>query len=78
LTSPDEEIAAAIDGTRYVARKLDAMRTHATQITADGPFFAGAAILGDSMWSYEFYRLAAGQPFPEADRWADDLFAGLN
>jgi len=78
LISPDEEIAAAIDGTRYVARKLDAMRAHATQITADGPFFAGAAILGDSMWSHEFYRLAAGQPFPEADRWADDLFAGLN
>jgi N-acetyl-1-D-myo-inositol-2-amino-2-deoxy-alpha-D-glucopyranoside deacetylase len=78
LISADEDIAAAIDGTPYVAQKLDAMRAHATQITADGPFFAGADILGQSMWSHEFYRLAAGQPFPDADQWADDLFAGLN
>jgi N-acetyl-1-D-myo-inositol-2-amino-2-deoxy-alpha-D-glucopyranoside deacetylase len=78
LTTPDEDIAAAIDGGPYVGRKLDAMRAHATQITPDGPFFAHQALLGDSRWSIEYYLLAAGQPFPQADGWADDLFAGLS
>jgi N-acetyl-1-D-myo-inositol-2-amino-2-deoxy-alpha-D-glucopyranoside deacetylase len=53
------------------------MRAHATQITADGPFFAGAKVLGDDQWSQEFYQLAVGVPYP-GDRWADDLFAGLD
>ncbi len=53
------------------------MRAHATQITADGQFFTGTAILGDTMWSHEFYRLAAGTPYPDPTRWADDVFAGL-
>ena len=53
------------------------MRAHATQITADGPFFSGRPVLGDDMWSHEFYRLAAGQPFPKSEGWADDLFVGL-
>ena len=29
------------------------------------------------MWSHEFYRLAAGTPYPEPTSWADDLFVGL-
>ena len=78
LTTVDEDIAAAIDGGPYVAQKLDAMRAHATQITPDGPFFAAQAVLGDSRWSTEYYLLAAGQPFPQAGGWADDLFAGLS
>jgi N-acetyl-1-D-myo-inositol-2-amino-2-deoxy-alpha-D-glucopyranoside deacetylase len=53
------------------------MRAHATQITADGQFFTGTAILGDTMWSHEFYRLAVGTPYPDPTRWADDVFAGL-
>ncbi len=77
LISPDDDIAAMIDGGPYVQQKLDAMRAHATQITPDGPFFAGVTVLGESMWSQEFYRLAAGQPFPDSNGWADDLFAGL-
>jgi N-acetyl-1-D-myo-inositol-2-amino-2-deoxy-alpha-D-glucopyranoside deacetylase len=78
LTSPDADIDAAIDGGRYVQRKLDAMRAHATQITPDGPFFAAQAVLGDSRWATEYYLLAAGQPFLPAEGWADDLFAGLS
>ena len=58
--------------------KLKAMRAHAPQITEDGPFFAGAKIIGDQMWGREYYRFAAGVPFPAADGWADDLFAGLD
>ena len=77
LASEDVDIAAEIDGTRWVDRKLDALRAHATQITPDGDFFRAAPVLGDQMWSHEYYRLAAGTPFPESDRWADDIFAGL-
>jgi len=67
-----------IDGTRWIAQKLSAMRAHATQITADGPFFAGADVLGDDRWSREHYRLVSGPRLPAGDGWADDLFAGLS
>jgi len=80
MVSSDADIAAEIDGTAYVAQKLDAMRAHATQIRPDGTFFAGGKMSVDSMWSHEFYRFAAGTPFPAAPAgtWADDLFAGLS
>ena len=35
------------------------------------------AVLGDTMWSHEYYRLAAGTPYPDPTSWADDVFAGL-
>ena len=53
------------------------MRAHATQITPDGPFFAGARSSATTMWSHEYYQLAAASP-SRADGWADDLFAGLD
>ncbi|MGI3786153.1 MAG: N-acetyl-1-D-myo-inositol-2-amino-2-deoxy-alpha-D-glucopyranoside deacetylase [Janthinobacterium lividum] len=83
MVSSDADIAAVVDGTAYVAQKLDAMRAHATQIRPDGTFFAGGKMSVDSMWSHEFYRFAAGTPFPakpdgpDGAVWADDLFAGL-
>jgi len=77
LVSPDDEIVVEIDGTDYVARKLDAMRAHATQILPDGTFFAGGKMSVDSMWSHECYRFAAGVPVPTGAGWADDVFAGL-
>ena len=78
LLSDDVDIAVEIDGTPWVAQKLAAMRAHATQITADGPFFAGADVLGHDRWAREHYRLASGTPLPAGDGWADDLFAGLS
>ena len=81
MVSSDADIAAVVDGTAYVARKLDAMRAHATQIRPDGTFFAGGKMSVDTMWSHEYYRFASGVPFPAgpdgAPAWADDLFAGL-
>jgi N-acetyl-1-D-myo-inositol-2-amino-2-deoxy-alpha-D-glucopyranoside deacetylase len=79
MVSSDADIAAEIDGTAYVGQKLDAMRAHATQIRPDGTFFAGGKMSVESMWSHEFYRFAAGTPFPVTPDapWADDLFAGL-
>jgi N-acetyl-1-D-myo-inositol-2-amino-2-deoxy-alpha-D-glucopyranoside deacetylase len=78
LMSDDADISVAIDGTPWVAQKVAAMRAHATQITPDGPFFAGADVLGDARWAHEYYRLAVGAPLPEGEGWADDLFAGLS
>ena len=84
MVSSDADIAAVVDGTAYVAQKLDAMRAHATQIRPDGTFFAGGKMSVDTMWSHEFYRFAAGTPFPQKPDgpdggvWADDLFAGLD
>lgn len=84
MVSADADIAAVIDGTAYVAHKLDAMRAHATQIRPDGMFFAGGKMSVDTMWSHEYYRFAAGTPFPagadgaDGPVWADDLFAGLD
>lgn len=77
LIAADSDIAVEIDGTGYVARKLDAMRAHATQIRADGTFFAGGRMSVDSMWSHEYYCLVAGVPLPAGEGWADDVFAGL-
>lgn len=77
MISPDTDIDVEIDGTPWVRQKLAAMKAHATQITPDGFFFASAPVLGDSAWSHEYYRLAAGTPFPDREGWASDLFAGL-
>ena len=78
MVSDDSAIAVDIDGTPWVEQKLAAMKAHATQITADGFFFSSRDIIGDDMWSHEYYVLAAGQPLPEGAGWADDVFAGLD
>jgi N-acetyl-1-D-myo-inositol-2-amino-2-deoxy-alpha-D-glucopyranoside deacetylase len=78
LMSDDADIAVEIDGRPWVAQKIAAMRAHATQITPDGPFFAGNEILGEDRWARECYRLACGVPLPKTNGWADDLFAGLS
>ena len=77
MLSDDADIAAVVSAPEFVEQKLAAMQAHATQITADGPFFASSAVIGDSMWAEEFYRFAAGQPFPGPGL-ADDLFDGLD
>ena len=69
MIADDDKIDVAIDGTPWVRQKLDAMRAHATQITADGLFFAGAKVLGDDQWSQEFYQPASGVPYPARNGW---------
>jgi len=78
MSDDDADISVEIDGTPWAAQKVAAMHAHATQITPDGPFFAGAELLGDARWAREYYRLATGVPLPEAEGWADDVFAGLS
>ena len=78
MISAESDIAVEIAADEFVDAKIKAMLAHATQITADGPFFAGAEVLGHQMWAREHYRFVAGVPFPVTEGWADDLFAGLS
>lgn len=73
-------LTARVDGTAYVQRKLAAMRTHATQIAVDGPFFALSNNLGEQVWGLEYYRLVKGIPGPRDEQTGleSDLFAGLD
>ena len=76
---PDEDVAAAVDGREFVARKDAAMRAHPTQILVDGPFFALSNNLGQEVLGVEYYRLVKGERGPAGgpNGWEDDLFAGL-
>jgi N-acetyl-1-D-myo-inositol-2-amino-2-deoxy-alpha-D-glucopyranoside deacetylase len=74
----DDALAAVIDGTDYVAAKMDAMRAHATQISVEGPFFALSNNVGNEVWGSEFFRIAKGEVGPvNGDGLATDLFAGI-
>jgi len=76
----DQDVTAAVDGGAYVDRKDAAMRSHPTQITVDGPFFALSNNLGQQVLGTEYYRLVRGRRGPAgsgSDGWEDDLFAGL-
>jgi N-acetyl-1-D-myo-inositol-2-amino-2-deoxy-alpha-D-glucopyranoside deacetylase len=74
----DEDLAAVVDGSEFIDRKLDAMRAHATQIAVDGPFFALSNNVGNEAWSFEHFRIAKGRTGPVGDDGLEqDLFAGL-
>jgi N-acetyl-1-D-myo-inositol-2-amino-2-deoxy-alpha-D-glucopyranoside deacetylase len=76
----DKDVAAAVDGRAFAARKDAAMRAHPTQILVDGPFFALSNNLGMEVLGVEYYRLVHGERGPAGPRsegWEDDLFAGL-
>ena len=75
----DEFVTSVIDGIDYVAKKMEAMKAHATQITLDGPFFALSNSLGLQVWGNEYYTLVKGEkcePFNGQGR-ETDLFAGV-
>ena len=75
----DSFVHALIDGNKYVDKKMDAMRAHATQISVDGPFFALSDNVGLQIWGNEYYTLVRGakaEPIDEQGR-ETDLFAGL-
>jgi N-acetyl-1-D-myo-inositol-2-amino-2-deoxy-alpha-D-glucopyranoside deacetylase len=77
FVTPDQFLAAGVDGTAYLEQKMDAMKAHASQITVDGPFFALSNNKGNSIWGTEFYRIAKGTPAPGPNGLEPDLFAGL-
>jgi N-acetyl-1-D-myo-inositol-2-amino-2-deoxy-alpha-D-glucopyranoside deacetylase len=75
----DQLVTTAVAGgeERYAA-KLAAMRAHASQIAAGGPFFQLAEQVGKAFGT-EYFRLVRGTPGPAdgPDGRESDLFAGL-
>jgi N-acetyl-1-D-myo-inositol-2-amino-2-deoxy-alpha-D-glucopyranoside deacetylase len=78
FVTPDEHLAAGVDGSAYLAQKMAAFRAYPTQITLDGPFFALSNNEGNQMWGVEYFRIAKGQRGelgPDGLEW--DLFSGI-
>ena len=75
--TPDRFIDCVIEAEGYIDRKMNAMKSHATQITVDGPFFALSNNNGNEIWGSEAYRLVKGAAAPGPDGLEHDLFAGL-
>jgi N-acetyl-1-D-myo-inositol-2-amino-2-deoxy-alpha-D-glucopyranoside deacetylase len=73
---PDEVVAAELDGAEWLPRKIAAMRAHASQIAADGPFFTLIEKMGDEVFGKESFQLVRGERDP-GDGLEADLFAGL-
>ncbi|HEX4191015.1 MAG TPA: N-acetyl-1-D-myo-inositol-2-amino-2-deoxy-alpha-D-glucopyranoside deacetylase [Marmoricola sp.] len=79
FVTEDENLSAAVDGTDYYDAKMAALRAHATQITADSPFFVMSEGSENDFWGKEFFRIAKGArsaPF-DGDGLESDLFNGL-
>lgn len=77
---PDELVTTVINAPEFVPQKLAAMKSHATQISIDGPFFALSNNLGLEVWGDEYYTLVKGEvaaPFDAKGRELD-IFAGVN
>jgi N-acetyl-1-D-myo-inositol-2-amino-2-deoxy-alpha-D-glucopyranoside deacetylase len=75
----DEQVSTEIDGTGQLAAKVAALRSHATQIAVEGPFFALSDLVGQRIDAREYYTLLAGPRGPGAGPHGreQDLFAGL-
>ncbi|WP_089291552.1 N-acetyl-1-D-myo-inositol-2-amino-2-deoxy-alpha-D-glucopyranoside deacetylase [Actinoplanes regularis] len=78
--TPDEEIAARIDGTEHYAKKTAAMRAHASQIPDNSWLYGMAGDFGGEFMGVEYYTLAQGArgPGEGPHKWETDLFAGLD
>ncbi|MGN6173623.1 MAG: N-acetyl-1-D-myo-inositol-2-amino-2-deoxy-alpha-D-glucopyranoside deacetylase [Streptosporangiaceae bacterium] len=82
---PDDQVTTEIDGTGHLAAKIAALRSHATQVAVDVPFFALSDMVGQRIDGREYYTLLAGPggppghrgPGAEARGREQDLFAGL-
>jgi len=77
--TPDDKIAARIDGIAQTDAKLAAVRAHATQIPPTSWLFSLAGGFGSEFLGVEYYTLAIGRKGPGAGShgWERDLFAGL-
>lgn len=75
----DSFVSAVIHAPSQVDKKMAAMKSHATQISLDGPFFALSNNLGVQVFGDEYYTLVKGEksgPF-NTDNLEQDLFAGI-
>ena len=77
--TPDDEIAARIDGTDHYAQKTAAMRAHATQIPDNSWLYGIAGDFGGEFMGIEYFTLAKGErgAVGGPHGWESDLFSGL-
>ena len=73
----DELVTTQVEGSAFLAAKMDALREHRTQVTVDGGFFALADNVGLEAFGTEYYRLARGRLGAADGSREIDLFAGL-
>jgi N-acetyl-1-D-myo-inositol-2-amino-2-deoxy-alpha-D-glucopyranoside deacetylase len=74
----DDQVTATVDGVAYLAAKMAALRSHASQVAADGPFFQLFEKVGEEAFGQEHFRLVRGEPGPvDGSGRESDLFAGL-
>jgi N-acetyl-1-D-myo-inositol-2-amino-2-deoxy-alpha-D-glucopyranoside deacetylase len=75
----DEQVTTEIDGTGERAAKVAALRSHATQIAVEDPYFALSDMVGQRISAREHYTLLAGPRGTGAGPHGreQDLFAGL-
>jgi N-acetyl-1-D-myo-inositol-2-amino-2-deoxy-alpha-D-glucopyranoside deacetylase len=76
---PEQAVTTEIDISAHIDVKLAAMRSHATQISVDAPFYALSDNVGQRVLRQEYFTLLAGplgKGTGPADR-EEDLFAGL-
>jgi len=76
----DDLVTTMVDGRAYLPAKVAAMRAHASQIAADGPFFTLMEKVGEEAFGLEYFRLVRGRAGPAdgPDGRESDLFAGLD
>jgi N-acetyl-1-D-myo-inositol-2-amino-2-deoxy-alpha-D-glucopyranoside deacetylase len=78
FVTADENLAAMVDGSVYIEKKMEALRSYPTQITLDGPFFALSNNKGNQMWGAEYFRIVKGELGEVGeDGLETDLFAGV-
>jgi N-acetyl-1-D-myo-inositol-2-amino-2-deoxy-alpha-D-glucopyranoside deacetylase len=77
--TPDDEIAAQLDGTDSYEQKVAAMRAHATQIPDNSWLYGIAGDFGGEFMGIEYFILAKGArgAVIGPHRWESDLFSGL-
>jgi N-acetyl-1-D-myo-inositol-2-amino-2-deoxy-alpha-D-glucopyranoside deacetylase len=77
--TPDDEIAARVDGTDRYEQKVAAMRAHATQIPDNSWLYGIAGDFGGEFMGIEYFILAKGSrgAATGTHRWENDLFSGL-
>ncbi|GAB1694386.1 N-acetyl-1-D-myo-inositol-2-amino-2-deoxy-alpha-D-glucopyranoside deacetylase [Krasilnikovia sp. M28-CT-15] len=77
--TPDDEIAARVDGTDRYEQKMAAMRAHATQIPDNSWLYGIAGDFGGEFMGVEYYTLARGErgEVSGPHKWESDLFSNV-
>lgn len=74
----DDLVTTAVVAPQFVPQKMDALRAHGTQVSADDGFLGIVSTVGPEPFGTEYYRLARGVAHREGDDVREsDLFAGV-